>query len=114
MKSASVPQKLIVALLLVFMVQTTIAQPVKKVEKIKQEEVPIIVRQAFINDFGSIPGEGTWSVNFTVINDGEKTIAQPTAYTFRKGSKSERVEVRYSPDGKLVAAKGLKKTTATS
>lgn len=113
MKSALIPQNVIVALLLVFTVQVTIAQPVKKVEKIKQEEVPVIIRQAFINDFGSIPGEGTWSVNFTVIHDGEKTVAQPTAYTFKKGSKSERVEVRYSPEGKLVAAKGLKKTTAT-
>lgn len=113
MKSALTVRNLAVTLLLVFTVQATIAQPVKKVEKIKEEEVPIAVRQAFINDFGSIPGQGNWSVNFTVIHNGEKAIAQPTSYTFRKGSKSEKVEVRYSPEGKLVAAKGLKKTTAT-
>ena len=84
------------------------AQPVKKVEKISEEEVPVAIRQAFINDFGAIPESGTWTVNFYVLHEGARTTAQPTAYTFRKGNKSDRIEVRYSPDGRLEVARGVK------
>lgn len=86
-----------------------LAQPVKKTEKIKEEEVPVAIRVAFTNDFGKIPEDGSWTVNFIVVNEGTKTIAKPTWYTYRKGNKHDKIEVRYSPEGKLELVKGLKK-----
>ena len=86
-----------------------LAQPVKKTEKIKEEEVPVAIRVAFTKDFGKIPEDGTWTVNFIVVNEGAKTIAKPTWYTYRKGNKQDKIEVRYSPEGKLELVKGLKK-----
>lgn len=91
-----------------------ISQPVKKVERIAEEEVPVAVRVAFEHDFGEIPEDGIWTVNFTVVNEGGKTIAKPTSYTFRKGNKGDKIEVRYSPEGKLDTSRGLKKVNADS
>ena len=90
---------------------TLLAQVVKKTEKINEEEVPVAVRLAFKDDFGQIPEDGTWTVNFNVVSEGAKTVARPTWYTFRKGVKHDKIEVRYSPDGKLELFKGLKKNT---
>jgi hypothetical protein len=90
-----------------------ISQPVKKVERIKEEEVPVAVRAAFENDFGKIPEDGIWTVNFIVTNEGGKTTAKPISYTFRKGNKGDKIEVRYSPEGKLEASKGLNKIGAS-
>ena len=89
------------------------AQPVKKTEKINEEEVPAAIRVAFMNDFGQIPEDGVWTVNFIVVSDGTKTLAKPTGYTYRKGNKQEKIEVRYSPEGKLELAKGLNKIEHT-
>jgi hypothetical protein len=91
-----------------------ISQPVKKTERIKEEEVPVAVRIAFENDFGKIPEDGIWTVNFTVMNESGKTIAKPVSYTFRKGNKGDKIEVRYSPEGKLDTARGLEKINSDS
>lgn len=85
------------------------AQPVKKTSMIKEEEVPVAIRQAFINDFGSIPEQGTWTVNFNITHEGAKTMAQPITYTFHKKDGRSKIEVRYTSDGKLDYAKGLDK-----
>jgi hypothetical protein len=103
-------RKLSMMLLLSFVIGALLqAQPVKKSEKIKEEEVPVAVRIAFANDFGKIPEDGTWTVNFIVSIEGAKTVAKPTWYTYRKGNGQDKIEVRYSPDGKLDLFKGLKK-----
>lgn len=91
-----------------------ISQPVKKAERIKEEEVPVAVRVAFENDFGKIPEDGYWIVNFTVTNEGGKTTAKPISYTFRKGNKGDKIEVRYSPEGKLDTSRGLKKISGNT
>ena len=91
-----------------------ISQTVKKVEKINEDEVPVAVRKAFEEDFGKIPEDGTWTVNFTVVNENGKSMAKPFSYTFRKGSKGDKIEVRYSPEGKLDTSRGLKKINSDS
>lgn len=91
-----------------------ISQPVKKAERIKEEEVPVAVRIAFENDFGKIPEDGFWIVHFNVTNEGGKTTAKPISYTFRKGNKGDKIEVRYSPEGKLESSKGLNKVSGNS
>ena len=103
-------KRLILTLLILLSVNTfLISQPVKRVERITEEEVPVAVRIAFEQDFGKIPEDGIWTVNFNVVNEDGKTIAKPTSYTFRKGSKGDKIEVRYTPEGKLDTSRGLKK-----
>jgi hypothetical protein len=108
-------KKIVLTLLIIsFINGVLISQPVKKVERINEEEVPVAVRVAFENDFGKIPEDGTWTVSFTVINEGGKTTAKPISYTFRRGNKADKIEVRYSPEGKLETSKGLKKISGDS
>jgi hypothetical protein len=90
------------------------AQHVKKIAEVKSEQVPVAVKNAFQEDFGTIPDEGTWTVAYYVSTDGNKTSAKPVSYTFAKGKKSEKIEVRYTPEGKLESAKGLEKVNANS
>jgi hypothetical protein len=87
---------------------------VKRTSEIKLEEVPVAVRVAFEEDFGKIPEQGSWTVAFYVLTEGNKTSAKPVSYTFLKGKKSEKIEVRYTPEGKLESAKGLEKVTTNS
>jgi hypothetical protein len=91
-----------------------LAQHVKKVSSIKEEEVPVAVRVAFQEDFGKIPEDGTWTVAFYVLSEGNRTSAKPVTYTFVKRNKSEKIEVRYSPEGKLESVKGLAKVDANT
>src|SRR5262245_10228299 len=101
-------KKFILTIIILTAVNTLlISQPVKKTERIKEEEVPVAVRVAFQNDSGTIPADGFWIVNFTVSNEGGRSIAKPVSYIFRKGNKGDKIEVRYSPEGKLDTSKGL-------
>lgn len=86
------------------------AQPVKKVQTISESEVPAAVRRSFVENYGAV-GDGTWSVAFHVINNGNKTVAQPLSYTFRKGSGHDKVEVRFSPEGRIESSRGIEKVT---
>ena len=96
-------------LIIVFAASMLVAfsQPLKKTSIIKEEEVPVAIRQAFINDFGSIPPNGKWTVNFNVTHEGARTMAQPTAYSYHNKEGHSKIEVRYNTDGKLDYAKGL-------
>lgn len=85
------------------------AQQASKVSRIKVDEVPVAVRIAFENDFGSIPEGGYWSVNFVTIREGSKTTAQPKWYSYHKRTKEEKIEARYSPEGELQFVKGLER-----
>lgn len=84
------------------------AQSLRKTEKINAEQVPVSIRTAFENDFGKIPEGGHWLANFIVERDGERSVAKPLSYTYR--NKSEKIEVRYTADGKLDLVKGLEKS----
>jgi hypothetical protein len=92
----------------------TLAQHVKKTSSIKEEEVPVAVRNAFQEDFGKIPEDGSWTVAFYVSTEGNRTTAKPVTYTFAKRNKSEKIEVRYTPEGKLESAKGLEKVNTNT
>lgn len=90
-----------------------LAQPVKKVQIISASEVPVIVMQRFVDNYGNV-GDGTWSVSFNVVSDGARTTAQPVNYTFRKGNGRDKIEVRFTPDGRVEGAKGIEKTAGPS
>lgn len=93
---------------------TLMAQGLKKTTTIQEQEVPVAVRKAFDKEFGKVPAEGNWSVTFSLQNEGAKTVATPLWYTYFKKDKKEKIEVRYTPEGKLESSKGLTKVEATA
>lgn len=84
------------------------AQPVKKVQIIEEMEVPVVVRRSLIENFGQL-GEGTWSVAFHVLSNGSRTTAQPLHYTFKKKNGADRVEVKFTPEGKIESSRGVER-----
>ena len=91
-----------------------LAQQEKQNAGIKQEEVPTAVRIAFVNDFGKIPDDGSWRVTYYVLSEGERTVAKPIWYTYVKRKKPSKIEIRYTPEGKLESSKGLEKIDPNS
>jgi hypothetical protein len=106
-------KKSILLLLLVAGVTTFVfGQTLRKTEKIDADQVPIAVRVAFENDFGKVPEGGHWLAHFVVEQDGARSVAKPLSYIYR--IKSEKIEVRYSAEGKLEFSKGIEKNSKSN
>ncbi len=88
------------------------AQSLTKTEKIKENQVPVAILKAFENDFGKAPEGGQWLANFAVEQEGIRTVAKPLFYIYR--NKSEKIDVRYTPDGKLESSKGIEKNNQSN
>lgn len=84
-----------------------------KTMPVKEEEVPVAVRNAFRVDFGKIPDAGFWTVDVRVEVVGSKTIIKPLQYTYSK-RKPEKIEVCYLPDGTLHTARGINRSNKPS
>jgi hypothetical protein len=104
--------KMYYAVLVVLLALPLAAQPVKKVQTITESEVPAVVRRSFVENFGDV-SEGTWTVAFHVLNEDGKSIAQPLSYTFRKGNGHDKIEVKFSPEGRIETSRGIEKVTPT-
>jgi len=102
-------KKLMLTLTFATMLGIAAMAQVKKTEKIQLDEVPVAVRLAFEKDFGKIPEDGSWSVSYTMVTEGNRTSARPIWYQYSKGKGSDKVEVRYTPEAKLESSKGLTK-----
>jgi hypothetical protein len=100
------------AMIMLLLALPSLAQPVKKIQIINESEVPAAVRRSFIENFGDV-SEGTWTVAFNVINEGGKSVAQPLSYSFKKGNGHDKIEVRFSPEGRIETSKGIDRVTAT-
>jgi hypothetical protein len=100
--------------LLMLSVVAAMSQELKKTSTITEQEVPVAVRNAFDKEFGKVPAEGKWSVTFSLRNEGARTVASPLWYTYFKKDKKEKIEVRYTPEGKLESSKGITKLEATA
>src|SRR5690349_20265528 len=85
------------------------AQQIKKTAPVKEDEVPVAVRKAFVEELGAIPADGNWKVTFAISDEGTKTVAKPLWYTFTKKNHNEKIEVRYTTEGKLESHKGINK-----
>jgi hypothetical protein len=106
-------KKSILLLSLLVCVTTIVsAQSLRKTEKIDLDQVPVSIRAAFENDFGKAPDGGQWLANFIVERDGIRSVAKPLSYTYR--NKAEKIEVRYTADGKLDFIKGNEKKNPTN
>ena len=102
-------------LLLLFLVGGTTfasAQSLTKTQKIDADQVPVAILKAFENDFGKAPEGGHWLANFAVEQDGIRTVAKPLFYIYRNNS--EKIEVRYTADGKLESSKGIEKNNQSN
>lgn len=88
------------------------AQSLTKTEKINADQVPVAILKAFENDFGKVPEGGQWLANFVVEQDGIRSVAKPLFYIYR--NKSEKIDVRYTADGKLESSKGIEKNNQSN
>lgn len=107
-------KKIIMLSLSLIVFGAALAQQLRKTEKINSEQVPVAIRTAFEDDFGKIPDDGYWTANFIVEREGSRTVARPLSYTYHKRDKQEKIEVRYTADGKLDLVKGLEKSNSNS
>ncbi|HNP94024.1 MAG TPA: hypothetical protein PKJ63_00300 [Cyclobacteriaceae bacterium] len=115
--------KLTAALLLISVV-CSYAQniPMNMFEQIQDEQVPAAVLKTFEEEFGQVKDDikkGVWYAHFehTSATTGEqsygsyvepsKPMALPLHYTYQGKKAGKKVEIKFTPDGKLVYAKGL-------
>ena len=82
--------------------------PAEQTIKVNEEQVPISVRVALEKDFGLHSNDGLWMVHMIRTQQGGRTATEAEWYSFNKrASKKEKIEVRYSPVGELLNAKGI-------
>jgi hypothetical protein len=101
---------LIVALLLMTQAGLVQAQESQESVSIKSEQVPLIVKQAYEKDYGTLPETGHWSVQVNRTMQGNRTSITPLWYSFKKRDKKEKIEVRISPEGVITETKGIAKS----
>jgi hypothetical protein len=89
---------------------------VEKYKKVKQDEVPALVQTSLQNDFDIASEDGTWSLEYSESSAGvgKPAILKPVAYTFRQKKDGNKVEIRFSPTGKLEHTKGIEPTEGHS
>lgn len=92
-------------------VSSVMAQGVRQVVKIPLTQVPLAVQQSFEKDFGAIPEDGYWEAFVVTAKDGTRTYARPVWYSYNKrtAKRTEKVEVRFSPEGAVTYFSGMKK-----
>lgn len=90
-------------------IMTVVGQSLRKTERIEADQVPVAIQQSLKVDFGSIPPDGYWTATFIIEQTGSRAAAKPLFYTYHKKDSSQKIEVRYTADGKLDSVKGLDK-----
>jgi len=85
---------------------------VEKSKKLKQDEVPAVVQTSLQNDFDLASADGTWSLLYSESNAGadKPAILKPVAYTFYKKKDGNKIEIQFSPTGKLEHTKGIERS----
>ena len=90
------------------------------VEKIRDEQVPVAVLKTFESEFGSLKNDikgGAWYAHFehtadaTPANPG-RSKAIPLHYSYKGKKNNNRVEIKFTPEGKLVHTKGLENSSS--
>ncbi|HEY3405449.1 MAG TPA: hypothetical protein VGK59_18830 [Ohtaekwangia sp.] len=106
-------KKIIVVIGMVMFAGAAMAQSaVRQSVKIPVEQVPLAVRQAYEKDFGTLPQEGYWMAFVESTADGKRTATTPLWYSYNnKKSKSEKIEIKFTPKGELTSVKGVEAPT---
>lgn len=91
--------------------------PMNMVEKIKDEQVPVAVVKTFESEFGTIKTTiqgGAWYSHFehttaTPASQGTSGTSRaiPIHYSYKGEKDGKKVEIKFTPEGKLVQTKGL-------
>jgi hypothetical protein len=81
--------------------------PVRQTIRITPDQVPLAVKQTYDRDFNSLPEDGYWMVYTETTQEGKRTATKPLWYSYHKRSKSDRIEVRFLPNGAFESAKGI-------
>jgi hypothetical protein len=107
-------KKMSAMLIVIAITSTSFGQALRKTEKIDKNQVPAAIQVALQNEFGSVPPDGFWTANFIVEREGNRSVARPLSYTYHKRDKANKIEIRYTADGKLDYAKGVTKKVANT
>lgn len=85
---------------------------VEKSKKVKKDEVPALVQTSLQNDFDLASADGTWSLRYSELNAGvgKSAILKPVAYTFHQKKDGNKIEIQFSPTGKLEHTKGIERS----
>lgn len=95
---------------------STFAQiPMNMNEKIREEQVPVAVLKTLQADFSTIKNEitnGNWYAHFehtanASLANSAGSRAIPLHYSFKGKVDGNKVELKFTPEGKLVTAKGV-------
>ena len=91
-------------------------------EKIKDDQVPAAVLQTFESNFGQIKKNiknGAWYAHFehtsaskdtpsySSYDDSNRPMAIPLHYSFLGKMEGKKIEIKFTPQGKLAVTKGL-------
>lgn len=109
--------KLTVFILLLSVVGAYAQDSMTMFEKIRDEQVPAAVLKTFESDFGQIRNEiknGEWYAHFqhTVVKHADQMTpgtskAIPLHYSYIGKIGKEKVEIKFTPGGKLANTKGI-------
>jgi hypothetical protein len=80
--------------------------PVKQSIKIPVDQLPLVVRQAYEKDFGTLPQEG-WTAFVVTTSDGKRTSAKPVYYGYSRRDGKKKIEIKFSPEGEITFLKGI-------
>lgn len=100
-------KKIIVAALLMISAQFAFAQEVSESARVTQEQVPVVVLEAYQKEIGDLPDGGNWTVRVKRVTDKGKMIVTPLWYTYTNRKNKEKIEVRFSPEGEIEQARGV-------
>lgn len=84
---------------------------IEKSKKITKDEVPVAVQASFQENFSLNQDEGSWFLQFEKHGEGGTISFKPIAYTYKQKNGKEKIEIRFSPTGKLEQSKGVEKKT---
>ena len=104
-------KKIIVAFGMLLLATFSFGQtkPVKQSVKIPVDQVPLSVRQSLEKDFGTLSDDGYWVAFVESSADGKRTATKPLWYSYNNKKGSEKVEIRFLPNGEISSVRGVEK-----
>jgi len=91
---------------------TASAQKIQSTKRLVQEEVPIMIIQAFQKDFSAVTEKGYWKLIYT--EDTSTSKLTPEMYTFSFKRNGEKAEIAYKPDATIDHTKGVEATNGST
>ncbi len=100
-------KKIIAFTLLMISAQLLFAQEISESVRVSPEQVPVTILQAYEKEIGAIPEGGTWTVRIKRSTIQGKATTTPIWYTYNNRKSKDKIEVKFSPEGKIERSKGV-------